>query len=70
MTEFPQMDSGLVVLTFTHGDDPISYLNKAMAFLTAVASLRFLLTNSQLRTSSNLRNHATIQDGKVTVQQV
>ncbi|GJV05648.1 retrovirus-related pol polyprotein from transposon TNT 1-94, partial [Tanacetum coccineum] len=38
--EFPQMDSGLVVLVFNQGDDPISCLNKAMAFLIAVASLR------------------------------
>nr|GEX47428.1 hypothetical protein [Tanacetum cinerariifolium] len=51
-------------------DDPIACLNKAMAFLTAVASSRFHLTNNQLRTSSNLRNQATIQDGRVTVQQV
>ncbi|GKC82486.1 hypothetical protein Tco_1138203 [Tanacetum coccineum] len=46
MTEFPQMDSGLVVHVFTQGDDPIVCLNMAMAFL------------------------ATIQDGRVTVQQV
>ncbi|GJV33193.1 hypothetical protein Tco_1393593 [Tanacetum coccineum] len=51
-------------------DDPIAYLNKAMAFLTVVASSRFSSTNNQLRTSSNLRNHATIQDGRVIVQQV
>ncbi|GKB04649.1 integrase, catalytic region, zinc finger, CCHC-type containing protein [Tanacetum coccineum] len=70
MTEFPQMDSGLVVHLFNQGDDPIACLNKAMAFLTAVASLRFPLTNNQLRTSSNPRNQATIQDGRVTVQQV
>ncbi|GJT58968.1 retrovirus-related pol polyprotein from transposon TNT 1-94 [Tanacetum coccineum] len=38
MTEFPQLDSGLVVPIFTQGDDPISYLNKAMAFLSAVAA--------------------------------
>ncbi|GJZ53458.1 hypothetical protein Tco_0608343, partial [Tanacetum coccineum] len=50
------------------GDDPIACLNKAMAFMTAVASLRFPSTNNQLRTSSNLRNQATIQDGRVTVQ--
>ncbi|GKE68003.1 hypothetical protein Tco_1522164 [Tanacetum coccineum] len=41
-----------------------------MAFLTAVASSRFLSTNNQLRTSSNPRNQATIQDGRVIVQQV
>ncbi|GKD30304.1 integrase, catalytic region, zinc finger, CCHC-type containing protein [Tanacetum coccineum] len=70
MTEFPQMDSSLVVPMFNQGDDPIACLNKAMAFLTAVASSRLPLTNNQLRTSSNSRNKATIQDGRVTVQQV
>ncbi|GJU53884.1 hypothetical protein Tco_1227598 [Tanacetum coccineum] len=70
VTDFPLMDSSLAVSMFNQGDDPIACLNKAMAFITAVASLRFLLTNNQLRTSSNLRNQATIQDGRVTVQQV
>nr|GEW35700.1 integrase, catalytic region, zinc finger, CCHC-type, peptidase aspartic, catalytic [Tanacetum cinerariifolium] len=51
-------------------DDPIACLNKAMSFLTFVASSRFSSTNNQLITSSNLRNQATIQDGRVTVQQV
>nr|GEV10691.1 hypothetical protein [Tanacetum cinerariifolium] len=50
------------------GDDPIAYLDKAMAFLLSVAALRFPLTNNQLRTSSNPRNQATIQDGRVTMQ--
>ncbi|GKD87694.1 hypothetical protein Tco_1358848 [Tanacetum coccineum] len=49
MNEFPSLDSGLIVPVFTQGDDPIAYLNKAMAFLLAVA---------------------TIQDSRVTVQQV
>nr|GFA41017.1 hypothetical protein [Tanacetum cinerariifolium] len=31
---------GLVVPVFSQGDDPIAYLNKAMAFLKAVASSR------------------------------
>ncbi|GJT07427.1 hypothetical protein Tco_0841889 [Tanacetum coccineum] len=70
MTEFPQLDSCLDVPVFTQGDDPIACLNKAMAFLSAVAASRFPLTNNQLRTSSNLRNQATIQDGRVIVQQV
>ncbi|GJW64120.1 hypothetical protein Tco_0116004 [Tanacetum coccineum] len=61
MTEFPQLDSGLVVHIFNPGDDPIACLNKEMAFM---------LTKNQLRTSSNLRNQETIQDGRVTVQQV
>nr|GEW38864.1 retrovirus-related Pol polyprotein from transposon TNT 1-94 [Tanacetum cinerariifolium] len=59
-----------VVLVFNQGHDLIACLNKAMAFLTDVASLRFPSTNNQLRTSSNLRNQATIQDGRVTKQQV
>ncbi|GJU07098.1 retrovirus-related pol polyprotein from transposon TNT 1-94 [Tanacetum coccineum] len=41
-----------------------------MDFLLAVVLHGSPLTNNQLRTSSNLRNHATIQDGRVTVQQV
>ncbi|GJV88184.1 hypothetical protein Tco_1532122 [Tanacetum coccineum] len=70
MTESPFGDSGFAVPVFSPGDDPIACLNKAMAFLTAVASSRFPSTNNQLRTSSNPRNQATIQDGRVTVQQV
>ncbi|GJU52132.1 hypothetical protein Tco_1225846 [Tanacetum coccineum] len=60
----------LTVSVFNQGDDPIACLNKAMAFLTTIASSRFPSTNNQLRTSSNLRNHTTIQDGRVTVQNV
>nr|GFB39244.1 hypothetical protein [Tanacetum cinerariifolium] len=41
----------------------------AMAFLSVVA-LRFPPLNNQLRTSSNPRNEAPIQDGRVTVQQI
>nr|GEV08829.1 hypothetical protein [Tanacetum cinerariifolium] len=70
MIESPFVDSGLAVLVFSLGDDLIACLNKKMDFLIAVASLRFPSTNNQLRTSSNPRNQATIQDGKVTVQQV
>ncbi|GJS73722.1 hypothetical protein Tco_0706563 [Tanacetum coccineum] len=40
MTESPLMDSGLAVLVFSLGDDLIACLNKAMAFLAAVASSR------------------------------
>ncbi|GJS97223.1 hypothetical protein Tco_0804191 [Tanacetum coccineum] len=68
MTEFPQLDSDLVVPVFTQGDDPIACLKKAMAFLPAVAASRFPSTNNQLRNSSNMRNQAIIQDGRVTVQ--
>ncbi|GJX52140.1 hypothetical protein Tco_0280509 [Tanacetum coccineum] len=70
MTEPPFMDLGFAVPVFSLGDDPIACLNKAMAFLTTIASSRFPSTNNQLKTSSNLRNQATIQDSRVIVQQV
>nr|GEZ11439.1 hypothetical protein [Tanacetum cinerariifolium] len=54
---------------FQQEEDPIECINKAMAFLSAIAS-RFSPSNNQLRTPSNPRNQATIQDGRVTVQQV
>ncbi|GJW75600.1 hypothetical protein Tco_0134970 [Tanacetum coccineum] len=61
-------DSGFAVPVFSPGDDPIACLNKAMVFLTVVASSRFPTTNNQLRTSLS-KNHATIQDVAFTVQQ-
>ncbi|GJY91733.1 hypothetical protein Tco_0507515 [Tanacetum coccineum] len=60
-TEFPQLDSSLIVPTFQQGDDLIECINKEIAFLSAVAS-RFPPSNNQLITSSN----PTIQDGRVT----
>ncbi|GJU64747.1 retrovirus-related pol polyprotein from transposon TNT 1-94 [Tanacetum coccineum] len=68
--ELPLVDSSFDVPIFSSGDDLIACLKKAMAFLMVVASSRFPSTNNQLRTSSNLRNHATIQDGRVIVKQV
>ncbi|GJR60194.1 hypothetical protein Tco_1502356 [Tanacetum coccineum] len=59
---------GFAVHVFSLGGDLNACLNKEMAFLMVVASSRFLSTNNQLRTSSNLRNQATIQDDMVTVQ--
>ncbi|GJW43716.1 hypothetical protein Tco_0072515 [Tanacetum coccineum] len=70
ITESPFGDSGFDVPVFSLGDDPIGCLNKSMAFLTVIASSRFPTTNNQLRTSSDPRNQATIQDGRVTMQQV
>ncbi|GKD85534.1 hypothetical protein Tco_1356688, partial [Tanacetum coccineum] len=63
---FPLMDSGLVVLSFLSTDDPIACLNKAMAFISTAFTSRYPPTNNQLRTLSNPRNEATIQDGRVT----
>ncbi|GKF38948.1 hypothetical protein Tco_0119009 [Tanacetum coccineum] len=40
MTDLPFVDSGFTVSVFSPGDDPIACLNKAMDFLTAVASSR------------------------------
>nr|GEU45456.1 retrovirus-related Pol polyprotein from transposon TNT 1-94 [Tanacetum cinerariifolium] len=67
--EFSQLDYGLTVPTFLQGEDLVDYINKAMTFLSPVAS-RFPPLNNQLRTSSNLINQATIQDGRVIVQQI
>ncbi|GKD19302.1 hypothetical protein Tco_1208460 [Tanacetum coccineum] len=41
MTESPLMDSSFAVPLFSPGDDPIACLNKAIAFLTSVASSRY-----------------------------
>nr|GEU62966.1 hypothetical protein [Tanacetum cinerariifolium] len=68
--EFPQLDSGLFVPIFHPGDDPIACRNKAMAFLSALFTPHYPLTNNQLRSSKNPRNQASVQDGIVTVQQV
>nr|GEY39188.1 retrovirus-related Pol polyprotein from transposon TNT 1-94 [Tanacetum cinerariifolium] len=56
--KFPQIKSGLAVIVFLPGDDPIACLNKSMA---TVVTSRFPSTNNQLRTSFNPRNQATIQ---------
>ncbi|GKE32461.1 hypothetical protein Tco_1451783 [Tanacetum coccineum] len=59
-----QSDYSLTVPMFQQGEDLIECINKAMVFLSAVAS-RFPPSNNQLRTSSNPKNQATIQDGRV-----
>ncbi|GKD11085.1 hypothetical protein Tco_1190770, partial [Tanacetum coccineum] len=64
LAEFPQMDSGLAVLVFKQGDDPIDAINKMMSFLSTVITSRFPSTNNQLRNSSNPRQKATIHDGR------
>ncbi|GJS04425.1 hypothetical protein Tco_0320933 [Tanacetum coccineum] len=52
---------GMTMLQVQEGEDPIECINKAMEFLSAVAS-RFPPANNQLRTSFNPRNQVTIQD--------
>nr|GEU67270.1 hypothetical protein [Tanacetum cinerariifolium] len=46
------------------GDDPIDAINHMMSFLTSVVASRFPATNNQLRTSSNPRQQATINNGR------
>ncbi|GKE54361.1 putative ribonuclease H-like domain-containing protein [Tanacetum coccineum] len=55
---------------FQKGDDPIDAINHMMSFLTAVVTSRYPTTNNQLRNSSNPRQQATINDGRITVQPV
>ncbi|GJR33440.1 integrase, catalytic region, zinc finger, CCHC-type containing protein [Tanacetum coccineum] len=66
---FQKMQS-LTIPVFKHGDDPIDAINHVMSFLSAVVTSRYPTTNNQLRNSSNPRQQATINDGRVTVQPV
>ncbi|GKD68867.1 hypothetical protein Tco_1322957, partial [Tanacetum coccineum] len=68
--EFPKLDLGLTVLVFKKGDNPIDAINHMMSFLSAVVTSRYPTTNNQLRNSSNPRQQATINDGRVTLQPV
>nr|GEV84638.1 retrovirus-related Pol polyprotein from transposon TNT 1-94 [Tanacetum cinerariifolium] len=63
-TEFSLPDTGLVVLVFQKGDDPIDAINHMMSFLTTVVTSRFPATNNQLRTSSNPCQQSTINNGR------
>ncbi|GJY65872.1 hypothetical protein Tco_0468110 [Tanacetum coccineum] len=60
-----QLDSG-----FTLTDDLIENLTKTITLLAQSYKTHIPQTNNQLRTSSNTRNQATIQNGKVVVQNV
>ncbi|GJR45836.1 retrovirus-related pol polyprotein from transposon TNT 1-94 [Tanacetum coccineum] len=63
MTESLLVDSGLAVLVFSLGDDPITCLNKEMAFLTAIASSRATSSRGNNATSSrgnNASGHARV----------
>ncbi|GKF19766.1 integrase, catalytic region, zinc finger, CCHC-type containing protein, partial [Tanacetum coccineum] len=68
--EFSQPDSGLIVLVFQKGDDPIDVINYMMSFFTAVVTSRYPTTNNPLRNSSNPRQQATINNGRVTLQPI
>nr|GFD26485.1 hypothetical protein [Tanacetum cinerariifolium] len=69
-SEYSSPETGLVVLVFQKGDDPIDAINHMMYFLTAVVTLRYPAINNQLRSSSNPRQQATINNGRVTIQPI
>nr|GFC48983.1 hypothetical protein [Tanacetum cinerariifolium] len=69
-SEYSPPEAGLVVLVFQKGDDPIDAINHMMFFLTAVVNSRYPATNNQLRTFSNPRQQATINNGRVTIQPI
>ncbi|GJU75341.1 retrovirus-related pol polyprotein from transposon TNT 1-94 [Tanacetum coccineum] len=60
-----QLDSGLSSI-----DNLIKNLTNTLALLTQSYKTYLPQTNNQLRTSSNTRNQATVQDGRVVVQNV
>nr|GFC85059.1 hypothetical protein [Tanacetum cinerariifolium] len=69
-SEFSSPETGLVVLVFQKGDDPINAINHMMSFLTFAVASRYPAINNQLRTSSNPRQQATINNGRVTIQPI
>nr|GEV45170.1 reverse transcriptase domain-containing protein [Tanacetum cinerariifolium] len=58
--KFPLLDSGLIVLVFKQGDDPIDSINHMMSFLSAVVTSRYPTTKNHLRNSSNPRKQKTV----------
>ncbi|GKF16226.1 hypothetical protein Tco_0061144, partial [Tanacetum coccineum] len=60
-----QLDSGLSPM-----DNLIENLTNILALLTQSYKTYLPLTNNQLRTSSNTRNQAIVQDGRVVVRNV
>nr|GEW85643.1 hypothetical protein [Tanacetum cinerariifolium] len=69
-SEYSPPETGLVVLVFQKGDDHIDAINHIMYFLTVVVTTRYPATNNQLRTSSNTRQQAAINNGRVTIQPI
>nr|GFC81054.1 hypothetical protein [Tanacetum cinerariifolium] len=69
-SEYSPPEAGIVVPVFQKGDDPIDAINYMMSFLTSVVASRYPATNNQLQTSSNPRQQATINNGRVTIQPI
>nr|GEY09922.1 hypothetical protein [Tanacetum cinerariifolium] len=60
-------NAGYLKMEVKKGDDHIDVINHTMSFLTAVVTSWYPPTNNQLRNSSNPRQQATINNGRVTV---
>nr|GEU75284.1 retrovirus-related Pol polyprotein from transposon TNT 1-94 [Tanacetum cinerariifolium] len=69
-SDFSQTNTRLVVPVFQKGDDLFDAINHMMSFLTTVVTSRYPPTNNQLRNSSNPRQQATINNGRVTIQPI
>nr|GEX30289.1 hypothetical protein [Tanacetum cinerariifolium] len=69
-SEFSSPKTRLVVLVFQKGNDPIDSINHMISFLIAVVTSRYPTINNQLRTSSNPRQQATINNERVTIQPI
>nr|GEV64002.1 reverse transcriptase domain-containing protein [Tanacetum cinerariifolium] len=52
------------------GDDLIDAINHMISFLSVIVTSRYPTTNNQLRNSSNPRQQATINDGRITLKPV
>ncbi|GJZ34080.1 hypothetical protein Tco_0579516 [Tanacetum coccineum] len=65
-----QVNTNLTIPVFKHGDDLIDAINHVMSLFSAIVNSRYPTTNNQLRNSSNPRQQATINDGRVTVQPI
>ncbi|GJU20456.1 retrovirus-related pol polyprotein from transposon TNT 1-94 [Tanacetum coccineum] len=66
----PYQSPHLIIPVFKKGDDLIDAIYHMMSFLTAVVNSCYPTTNNQLRNSSNPRQQATINNGRVTLQPI
>ncbi|GKC10862.1 hypothetical protein Tco_1007644 [Tanacetum coccineum] len=57
--EFSQPDSGLIILVFQKGDDPIDAINHMISFLTVVEQMEAILGNKGLLFDTTAKGKAT-----------
>nr|GEV72085.1 hypothetical protein [Tanacetum cinerariifolium] len=70
LKKYSELSAAEAIQADCDGDDPIDAINHMISFLTAVVTSRYPATNNQLRTSSNPRQQATINNGRVTIQPI